>query len=544
MNYQNFAALLLLFHFGCSSPSPTQKCSSLVSALCKKSFECGAGAAFASEPDCESQLSAKIGCASWTLPAGCTYDWSQFDTCVSDVSAESCSMAQSGQQPPSCAGATTLQPSCSNPSGDIYCSDASGSGSNSGCRSTHSGCIDGNTYAVVCDSSGCVCQVNGMTTQPAATASCTSDEATLNQLCGWRLHVFPNNRDMTVPPDLASPPDLTLGCTISGTFYPPGTVDPQNPCQVCDPARYSSGWSPQDKIVCGNGCGMCAGGSCGPVPLTTLAGGMAQSMVIDASYAYFTDSNRGTVSKVPLAGGAVIPLATSQYQASGIAVDASYVYFTAIGSGSVGVIQRVSLAGGAVTTLGSAGKFPRFLAIDAASVYFTDEPTGTVLKVPLGGGTVTTLASAQAAPRGIAVDATSVYWVNNGDGTVMKVATGGGTPTQLATGQDMPNAVALDSNYVYWNTYREVRRAPLGGGTVTSLNPGELQIAEWGLALDGTSAYFANSIMNGSVGKVPLASGRVTTVVRGQTNVTPYAVAVNSTCAYFTANGNVGRAPK
>lgn len=546
MNYQTFAALLVLVHFGCNSnPSPTQRCTSLVAALCKKAFECNAGAAFASEPDCETQLSAKIGCASWTLPQGCTYDWSQFDACLSEVSAQSCSAAQSGQQPASCAGATTLQPTCTNPSGDIYCSDESGSSSNSGCRSTHSGCTDGNTYAIVCDSSGsCVCQVNGATTQPAARTDCTSDEATLNQLCGWQLHVFPNTRDMTVPPDLATPPDLSTGCTISGAFYTPGTVNPQNPCEMCDPVRYSSGWSPRDNVTCGNGCGKCAGGTCGSVPLTSVASGMAQQMVIDANYAYWTDSTRGTVSRVPLAGGATTQLATGVYQPVGIALDTSYVYWTAIGSGSVGIVQRAPLAGGTITTLGSAGRFPSFLAIDATSAYWTDGSAGTVQRVPIGGGTVTTLATGQSTPRGIAVDATNVYWANYGNGTVMKVAIGGGTPTAIASTQDMPYAVTLDSTYLYWNTYREVRRMPLAGGNITSLNAGELGIAEWGLALDGTSAYYTYSIMNGSVGKVPLAGGRLVTLVPGRTSLTPYAVAVDATCAYFTVNGNVERAPK
>src|SRR6185369_6476196 len=196
-----------------------------------------------------------------------------------------------------------------------------------------------------------LCKVNGMTTQPAAETSCTNDEATLNQLCGWNLHVFPKH-DMAypTPPDLAPPPDLTAGCTVAGTFYPPGTVNPANPCEICDTTRSSSGWSAHDNVSCGNGCGLCAAHLCGPVVLSTAASGMAQAMAIDASYVYWTDSNRGTVSKVPLAGGQTITLASGQYQAGGIAVDASYVYWSAIGSGSVGTIQKMPLAGGTATT--------------------------------------------------------------------------------------------------------------------------------------------------------------------------------------------------
>lgn len=548
MRYQTFAVLLTLLHFSCNSQSPAQRCSSLVAALCKKVFECGAGsAAYPSEADCEAQLSAQIGCANWTVPAGCTYDWAPLDTCIADLQNESCSMAQTGQQPPSCASATRLQPTCTSPTGDVYCAEEEGYGSNDGCRSTHSGCIDGNTYALVCDNNGCVCQVNGVTTQPADIQTCTSDEATLDRLCGWRLHIFPA-RDMAeqTPPDLQTLPDLSTGCTISGTFYTPGTINPQNPCQECDPARNSSGWSAHDNVTCGNGCGLCAGGACGPVAMTNNVVGNARYMAMNATHLYWTDDRAGTVSRLPIAGGAAVTLASSQYNPEGIALDANYVYWLLLTGGTgVGTVRRMPLAGGAATDLATGGKFPFGLAVDATSVYWTDDQTGTVMKAPIGGGATTILATGQTNPRGIAVDATSVYWVNRGDGSVMKVGLAGGTPTPLATGQMLPVAVVLDSTYVYFNAYRDVRRVPLGGGTVTSLNPNEGQISEWGLALDGTSAYWANSIQNGGVAKVDLSgTGRVVPLVAGKTNVTPYAVAAGATCLYYTADGNVLRAAK
>lgn len=53
-----------------------------------------------------------------------------------------------------------------------------------------------------------------------------------DQRCGWNLYVFPSRPDMAMPPppDLRPPPDMTTGCTISGTFYLPGTINPQDPC--------------------------------------------------------------------------------------------------------------------------------------------------------------------------------------------------------------------------------------------------------------------------------------------------------------------------
>jgi hypothetical protein len=414
--------------------------------------------------------------------------------------------------------------------------------------STQSGCTDGNTYSVVCNSSGCVCQVNGMTTQLAMTTQCSSDAAVLDPLCGWHLHIFPQPpQDMTVVPDLLPPPDMTAGCTISGTFYLPGTLNPQNPCQICDPTIFSSDWSSNDNVTCGNGCGMCSGGLCGPVALTSITGSSAIAIALDANYAYFTEGGaNGSVSKVPLNGGATTPLVQSLYQPGAVAVDTNYVYYTVLNSGSgVGTIQKVPLNGGTVTTLGSGGKFPFYIAIDSANVYWTDGPTGMVYKVPLSGGTVTTLASGQSTPAGIAVDATSVYFANTGDGSVMKVALGGGTPTQLASGLSMPTNLAMDATYLYLTTANEIWRVPLSGGTATALDPFSSPNSYAGLAIDGTNAYFVTEFPKGGLYALLLSGGRnATTVVQGQTNITPYAVAVNSTCVYFTANGNVERAPK
>lgn len=181
-------ALLALAHFGCGAANPVDKCNALVASTCKKYFECGASFGFSSEAECETQTRIQLECASWTLPEGCTYDWSQFDACLSDLDAESCSVAQSGQQPTSCRGATLIQPTCSSSSG-IFCGDHESIGTGNGCSKTHAECQDGNTYTLSCEGSTCRCEVNGQMTQAAATTTCTSDEATLNQLCGWNLAV-------------------------------------------------------------------------------------------------------------------------------------------------------------------------------------------------------------------------------------------------------------------------------------------------------------------------------------------------------------------
>jgi len=59
----------------------------------------------------------------------------------------------------------------------------------------------------------------------------------------------------------------TMGnCLIGGTCYDPGTLNAGNPCQICDPARSASAWSPNAGVSCGASCsmmcqadGMCSG---------------------------------------------------------------------------------------------------------------------------------------------------------------------------------------------------------------------------------------------------------------------------------------------
>lgn len=53
------------------------------------------------------------------------------------------------------------------------------------------------------------------------------------------------------------------GCTIDGAQFANGTLNPANPCQVCDEAVSKTSWSPSGFGSCGpNGDQFCAGGVC------------------------------------------------------------------------------------------------------------------------------------------------------------------------------------------------------------------------------------------------------------------------------------------
>lgn len=552
MRYHVLAAILGVTQLGCSdATSGVQKCSALVSVLCKKAFECGAGSLYTSQADCEAKQSEAINCAAWTVPAGCTQDWSRFDACLDDTADAACGTVQGGQLPPSCqtAIAVAAVPVCE---GVVLCGSRSSSSSGEGCLRERRNCTDGKSYAFACEDGACVCKVDGVTTQPAmpgAGLSCeTKDEAVMNQACGWKLAV--TYRPTKPEPDMASPgfdfapppPDLIPGCVIGGTYYAPDVVAPQNPCYVCKPETTTTDWSPRDGIACGNGCGVCAAGVCGPAVLASTS--RTQGIAVDSSSVYFTDTIEGKVMKVPLGGGTPVTIATGAGSAESLAVDATHAYWVGSSTGA-GYVMRVPLGGGTPTTLASGGKTLRRLVLDASSVYWTDENEGTggtVMKVALGGGTPVTLASGQASPNALAVDASSVYWTNFGSGTVMKVGLGGGTPVVLASGQGNPMGLALNASSLYWVNYTEIIRMPLGGGT-----PGRFLLRSntggvAGFVLDAASVYWLNAVGSENIEKAALSNAQPKLMVRGL--ATPSRLAVDASCVYWTGGSKVYKMPK
>jgi hypothetical protein len=323
-----------------------------------------------------------------------------------------------------------------------------------------------------------------------------------------------------------------------------------------------------DKNNCG-ACGVacdedCNNGRC----IVTLASGLNSPgrLAVDSTSVYFTDSN--TLMEVPVSGGAPAILG----QTPGAFAVASGVVYWADWAG--GTLNKMPLHGGTVVTLASSQDHPSAVAVDSSSVYWTNSGCadwtncGTVVTVPISGGTPTTLASGQYSPSRIVVDATSVYWVNDGAvevstphyTTLMKIPIGGGTPISLASpGQILPiggDDIAVDTAYVYWSfrlctTYPTpctgtgetgpVVKVPLAGGDPITL--ASEQRAS-GMAVDATYVYWvnmglqANNYADGSVMRVPIAGGTPIALVSMQT-VNGW-IAVDATSVYWTTGGAAG----
>ncbi len=146
--------------------------------------------------------------------------------------------------------------------------------------------------------------------------------------------------------------------------------------------------------------------------------GRPVGLAVDATHAYWTDSDIGAVVKVPISGGDVFTVYRGGDKTTGLAIDNDNVYWTEWGSGR---IAKASKNGGTVTTLASDQKGARSIAVDDARVYFTHPASGSIRSVPKNGGTVFTHATGQKHPYSLTLDATTVYWANVDGDTVMAI---------------------------------------------------------------------------------------------------------------------------
>jgi hypothetical protein len=207
---------------------------------------------------------------------------------------------------------------------------------------------------------------------------------------------------------------------------------------------------------------------------------------------------------------------SKQTSAYYLAVDSKYVYFTQTAAGTV---SRVPIAGGAVATIASAQFEPRTITVDYAHVYWVNNPstygTGSVMKASLNGGAATAIATTEPAPVFVAVDADRAYWINYPPQPplFMSAPLAGGTKTQFPMGDETSNAIqiSLDSQNMYWAGWSDnggVWSTPLDGQGPTKRLATLDKEATNAVVYDGIVYYLSG----GAIKKVPTTGGMTTDV--------------------------------
>ena len=273
---------------------------------------------------------------------------------------------------------------------------------------------------------------------------------------------------------------------------------------------------------------------------------IVDEIAVDSTRVYWTADT--TVTGALLDGGGATTLATGLDNANGIAVDSTGVYFTSWASQADdrGTVTRIPLDGGAPVTL-TTGFWVNPIALSHGAIYGTGNMDLQVpgagaflVSAPVGGGPATKLAPASVANSnylytpGVAVDATSVYWAWSGDpAPVMKIALAGGASTTLAMGNRI-TGIAADGASVYWNNGGDdtVMKVPSGGGSATAIATGLNGLG--GIATDGQYVYVTSGRLCGSVLKIAVDGSSIATLATGQVGAS--AIAVDATSVYWAAS--------
>jgi hypothetical protein len=316
----------------------------------------------------------------------------------------------------------------------------------------------------------------------------------------------------------------------------------------CNPGYASCSTSNQcethvadDPRACGS-CGtlcplgaLCAKSACLAAPPTLATDVSPSSLLINtANLYYWSTADTSSLMGLPKAGGAefTVPTPGLWQPDSVFAVDDTSVYYLvqsfASGPGS-SLIESVPAAADAVgtpavvATLPAMSGFPTDLILASGTLYFEDSTSGgsgnesAVTSVPVGGGALTTVATFPNA-QGLAVDGLNVY---------VPVFPSGG------------NGCAID-------------RAPLEGGSASTLLDTQSLACPSTLASDGTRVYLASSTTrNGSDNgsnvcvlsflSVPVGGGGTTTLAEVQADEQVLRIAVDGSNVYVVTNESAWR---
>ncbi len=219
---------------------------------------------------------------------------------------------------------------------------------------------------------------------------------------------------------------------------------------------------------------------CEEQELASWTAAAAASLAVDDVSVYWTQGDRdtgdtsypntGSVGIVPIGGGAVGSLASSQSGTRTIVAAGPEVYWLTSGYSGNGVVHRHTLAGGETLSLGVSPD-PVGLALDDTHAWWTDGVDFALMRVPRSGAErESVVAPIEGVPAGVATGVDDVYW-STGEG-VFVLAHSGGEPTQVSDRGTSRPSFALDDTHAWLIAGEDLVRVPLDGGAAETILSG------------------------------------------------------------------------
>jgi hypothetical protein len=186
-------------------------------------------------------------------------------------------------------------------------------------------------------------------------------------------------------------------------------------------------------------------------------------------------------------GGNASVVASGFVAAWALASNDAFVYVT----DRVGTVSRVPVGGGAASNIAGGQQEPFGIAVNGTNVFWANRAGTTINRVPISGGAIAPAVGNLTNPVGVAASDDWVCWTEEAGKTGCAPAIGGSTVT-LTDGQSLAPDIAIDGDVVYWTASNAVMR-----GTANVENSGEVFVdsllGAWGIAVDDQAVYFSTS---------------------------------------------------
>lgn len=325
-------------------------------------------------------------------------------------------------------------------------------------------------------------------------------------------------------------------------------------------------------------------------------------LLVQERYLYWSDASSTPVNRVPVCGGASVPLVDRMGTPDNIAINGQYIYWTDSGLS----LKRTSLDDSSTIEIAeSSGNYLEYpdIVVDDANIYLVDSVTSpdiyTVKKVPLAGGPSTSLVSSSSYRIfGLADDATHIYWADDrfpdpdyyssikrtskttgitevvasdlrairgglaihggeiffADSNyydtlrLMKISVSGGDLTVLATITKDPfeptndvKAIAVDSENLYWADQKTLNAVPVSGGSIITLTT--LSNEPLDIVLNADTIFWTETTgpahgETGTIKSIPKSGGVETVLVQG--GDAPRKLKLHNDLLFWTEGGPIG----